>query len=194
MSVTIDVIDEAKRAQAILHEARIELLQHLQEPSSAAALARKPGSPRQRINYPRRELEAHRLIELVEERRRGNVTERIYRRTGDSYAISTAALGPLGTSTADIGDRFSSAFQIALASQAVSELGRLQSAAGAAGKKLPTFALEVGVRFASADTRNEFAEELSAAVADLVRKYNDENAPEGRSFKFYLGAYPKPKT
>ncbi len=177
----------------MLHTTRLELLENLGEPSSAAALARRLGLPRQRVNYHLRELEAQRLIELVEEHRKGSCVERVYQRTGWSYAISTAALGRLGTMPDDIHDRFSSAYQIWLASRAVRDLGYLQSGARAAGKKLPTFALEVEVRFASANTRSEFAEELAACVADLVRKYHDDKTGGGRKFRFYLGAYPRPK-
>lgn len=193
VAVDVDVIQEPRRAQALLQEARLRLLTNLAEPASAAALARKLDLPRQRVNYHLRELEAQKLVELVEERRRGNVVERIYRRTARSYAISTAALGGLGTSPEDIQDRFSSAYQIALASRAIRELATLRAGAEAAQKKLPTFALEVEVRFASAAARSEFAEELAAAVADLVRKHHDEKAKGGRWFRFHLGAYPRPK-
>lgn len=193
MMVAIDVIADPRRAQVLLHKARVELLENLAEPASAAALARSLGQPRQRINYHLRELEGQRLIELVEEKRKGSVTERIYRRTGGSYAISSAALGGLGPRPADVQNRFSSAYQIAVASQVIRELAMLQVGANAAKKKLPTFALEVEVRFASADRRSDFAEELAAGVADLVRKYHDEKAPGGREFRFYLGAYPRPK-
>ena len=121
MPIPVDVIEEPKRAQVMLHSARLELLENLGEPSSAAALARRLGLPRQRVNYHLRELEAQRLIELVEEHRKGSCVERVYQRTGQSYAISTAALGRLGTMPDDICDRFSSAYQIALASQANGE-------------------------------------------------------------------------
>ncbi len=194
MAVAVDVIEEPRRAQALLQEVRIQILEHLAEPGSAAALARRLDLPRQRVNYHLRELEAQRLVELVEERRKGTVVERIYRRTGQSYAISTAALGSLGSSPEDIQDRFSSAYQIALASRAIRELAVLKAGAEADKKKLPTFALEVDVRFASAETRSAFAEELAATVADLVRKYHDEKARGGRVFRFYLGSYPRPKS
>ena len=193
MTLTVDVVDEPKRAQVLLHEGRLALLEHLEEPGSAAALARRLDLPRQRINYHLRELESQRLVELVEERRKGSCVERVYRRTGRSYAISTAALGRLGSRPEPGQDRMSSDYQIALASQAVRDLGSLQLGARAAGKKLPTFALEVEVRFASAETRHAFAEELSAAVAQLVRKHHDETAEGGREFRFYVGAYPTPK-
>lgn len=193
MPLPIDVIEEPKRAQVMLHSSRLELLENLGEPGSAADLARRLGLPRQRINYHLRELEAQKLIEVVDETRKGSCVERRYRRTGDRYTISTAALGSLGSMPEDIQDRFSSAYQIALASRAVRDLGRLQSGAARAGKKLPTFALEVEVRFGSAGKRNEFADELAACVAELVRKYHDEKTAGGRKFRFYLGAYPRPK-
>lgn len=193
MTIPVHVIEEPRRAHALLQGVRLELLENLAEPRSAAALARQMDLPRQRINYHLRELEAQGLIELVEEKRRGNVVERIYRRSGRTYALSPTTLGGLGTDPDAIEDRFSSAYQIALASRVIRELAALQAGAASARKKLPTFALEVDVRFASAARRNEFAEALAAAVADLVRRYHDDSAPQGRSFRFYVGAYPRPK-
>ena len=119
--------------------------------------------------------------------------ERVVRATARAFVISPETLGALAADPGKIQDRFSSAYQIALASQAIRDLAVMQPGAQAAGKKLPTFALAVEVRFASAAKRNEFAEELAAAVADLVRQYHDEKAPKGRTFRFYLGAYPRPK-
>lgn len=191
--VPVDVIDEPRRAQVLLHPARLELLEQLAEPGSAAGLARRLGLPRQRVNYHLRELEAQRLVEVVEESRRGNCVERVYRRTGGAYAISSAALGRLGSSPEDVQDRFSAAYQIALASRAIRDLGGLQEGARRAGKKLPTFALETEVRFASPETRHAFAEELSEAVAALVAKYHDDEAAGGRVFRFHVGAYPRPR-
>ena len=78
--------------------------------------------------------------------------------------------------------------------RAVRELGSLQAGAAAAKKKLPTFSLEVEVRFASAADRRAFAEELASTVAELVRKYHDEEAPGGRAFRFFAGGYPRPRS
>lgn len=191
-TLAVDVVEETERAQVLLHPARLELLANLTEPNSAAGLARRLGLPRQRVNYHLRELEAQRLVELSEERRNGSVVERFYRRTGEAYAISTAALGRLGTTPGEVQDRFSSAYQIALASQAVRDLGALQTGAKTAGKKLATFALELEVRFATAERRHAFAEELTAAVAGLVSRYHDESAASGRTYRFYVGAYQRP--
>ena len=51
-------------------------------------------------------------------------------------------------------------------------------------------ALEVEIRFASAESRNAFAEELAEHVARLAAKYHDESAEGGRKFRFFGGVYP----
>ena len=188
----IEVVDEATRARALMHPARRALLECLDEPSSAAALARRLDQPRQRVNYHLRELESEALVEMVEERRRGSVTERVYRRVGRSYAISSAALGRLGSRPEQVRDRFSSDYQIALAARAVEELGALREGADAAGKKLATLSLETEVAFESPEERHAFAEELSRAVAELSARYHRPDADGARAFRLYVGAYPRP--
>ena len=81
----------------------------------------------------------------------------------------------------------------AVASQAIADLAALRQGAAAAGQALPTFTLEASVRFADAKARSAFTQELADAVADLVRRYHDDRAPRGRTFRFYLGAYPQKK-
>lgn len=193
MSTPVDVIEEADRAVAMLQPGRRELLALCAEPQSATALAERTGAPRQRINYHLQQLEKRGLLQVVSERRRGSVVERIYRRSGERYALSAQALGPLGATPEAVGDRFSSAFQIAVASRAVGELGALQRGAETAGKRLATLTLDSEVRFATPLARHAFATELSEAVAALVAKYHDGTTAEGRSFRLYVGSYPKPR-
>lgn len=193
MTEAVVVVGESKQARTLLHETRLEILERLSRPGSAASLARDMDLPRQRVNYHLRELEAQGLIEVQHENRRGSVRERIYRRTGDSYAISTDALGALGSRPEHVQDRFSSSYQIAVASQAIADLAALRAGAAAAGKKLATMCLEVDVRFADGATRSAFAQELADSIAALARKYHDETAAAGRTFRFYLGSYPRPQ-
>lgn len=193
MTIAVDVVADSARAAVLMNPVRQEMLRHLGEPSSAAAIARRMDLPRQRVNYHLRELESRELVELVEERRRGSVVERIYRRRGDSFAISPDALGGLGSDPGGVQDRFSAAFLIALASRSIRELGLMQRGAEEEGKRLPTLSLDVDVRFGSAARRNEFAERLTAFVGELAREYHDEEAPRGRDHRLVVGAYPKPK-
>src|SRR4051794_35841284 len=91
----VAVIDDPTAAQVTLDPVRARLLAALADPASASTLAAREGMPRQRVNYHLRTLERHGLLELVEERRRGNCTERVMQATAASYVISPAALSPL---------------------------------------------------------------------------------------------------
>jgi DNA-binding transcriptional ArsR family regulator len=187
----VEVVADLDRAQVLLHPTRLQILERLTGPGSAAALARQLGLPRQLVNYHLRELAREKLVALVETRTRGSVRERIWQRTGHSYAISIGALGNLGSSPDTVHDRYSSGYQIAVASEAIHELADLRAAAAKAGQKLATFSLDVDVRFADAASRSAFAQGLADAVAELVRKHHDERAPRGRWFRCYLGVYPR---
>ena len=87
----VDVIDDPAAAEASLDPIRSRLLAALTEPASAAALAARVGLPRQKVNYHLRTLEQHGLVELVEERKRGGLTERVLQATAASDVIPPAA-------------------------------------------------------------------------------------------------------
>ena len=72
----VSVISDHSVAEASLDPIRARLLAQLREPASASGLAERFGLPRQKVNYHLRLLEQHGLVELVEERRKGNCTER----------------------------------------------------------------------------------------------------------------------
>ncbi|HVQ87270.1 MAG TPA: helix-turn-helix domain-containing protein, partial [Actinomycetes bacterium] len=88
----IAVIDNAAAAEVSLDPVRAQLLAALAKAQSATMLAARIGLPRQKVNYHLRALERHGLVELVEERRKGNCTERVLQATAQSYVISPAAL------------------------------------------------------------------------------------------------------
>ena len=186
----IQLIQQPERAAALLHPLRQEILEVLREPGSATSVAEGLGLPRQRVNYHLRELEKEGLVEFVEERRKGNCMERLFRSTARHYLITPEVLGDLTADPDEIRDRFSSTYLVAMAAQAIRELGTLRSQADEAGKRLATFSLGSEISFASVADRNAFAEELSNAVALLVAKYHDDCAPDARRFKLFLAAYP----
>src|SRR3954465_1024058 len=88
----VTVIDDPAAAEASLDPIRARLLAELAEPGSASTLATRVGLTRQKANYHLRALERHGLVELVEERRKGNCTERVLQATAASYVISPTAL------------------------------------------------------------------------------------------------------
>ncbi|OLR91276.1 ArsR/SmtB family transcription factor [Actinokineospora bangkokensis] len=186
----VAVIEDPAAAEVALDPVRARLLAALVEPGSAAALAAVVGLPRQKVNYHLRALERHGLVELAEERRRGNVVERVMRATAAEFVISPAALAAVAPDPRRRPDQLSARWLVALAARTVREVGRLIAGANAAGKPLATYAADAEVTFASAADRAAFATELQAAVADLVRRYHSADAPGGRKHRFFAGLHP----
>ena len=174
------VIDEPAAAEASLDPIRTRLLAALAQPGSASALAVKLGLARQKVNYHLRTLERHGLVELVEERRKGNVTERVMRATAASYVISPSAMAALAPDPDRSPDQLSALWLVALAARVVNEVGQLIGRSRRARRPLATFGMDAEIRFASASDRAAFAAELSETVERLVATYHDEFAAGGR--------------
>jgi DNA-binding transcriptional ArsR family regulator len=190
----VAVIQDPAAAEVSLDPIRARLLAELAEPASATMLAARVGLPRQRVNYHLRSLEQHGLVELVEERRKGNCTERLLRATAASYVISPAALDAVAPDPARSPDRLSARWLLAVASRLVRETGELITGAAKARKPLATFAIDGEVRFASAADRAAFAQELAGAVTALVGRYHDETAAGGREHRVIVAVHPSVKS
>lgn len=188
--IDVAVIEDPAAAQAALDPARERLLARLAEPRSAAMLAAEAGLPRQQVNYHLRTLERHGLVELVEERRKGNMTERLLQATAESFVISPAALAAVAPDPARAPDRLSARWLLALAAQLVRDVGSLITASAKAGKRLATFGMDGEVRFATAADRAAFTAEMTQAVAALVAKYHDEHAAGGRTHRLVIALHP----
>jgi DNA-binding transcriptional ArsR family regulator len=186
----VTVIDNAAAAEVSLQPIRARLLAALAEPGSASSLAAHIGLSRQKANYHLRALEEHGLLELVEERRKGNCTERVLQATAASYVISPSALAEVAPDPARRPDQRSARWLLAVAARLVREVGDLINASGAAGKPLATLGIDSEVRFASARDRSAFATELAEAINGLVAKYHDEQAHHGRTHRFVVALHP----
>ncbi|MCC8248010.1 ArsR/SmtB family transcription factor [Saccharothrix luteola] len=186
----VAVIEDPAVAEVSLDPVRARLLAELAEPSSATMLAARIGLPRQKVNYHLRTLEQHGLVELAEERRKGNMTERVMRATAASYVISPTALAAVQPDPGRAPDRLSARWLLAVAARLVRDVGNLLTGAAKADKKVATFALDGEVRFATAADRAAFAEELATAVTTLVAKYHDEAAPGGRAHRVVVAVHP----
>ena len=150
----LEVVRQPDAAAALLDPVRQQLLPELAEPDSASGLARRLRLPRQRINYHLRALETAGLVELVEERRKGNCIERVVRATARAFVISPEALGPLGLTAETVRDRFSSAYLVAAAGQRhPRRRSPSRRGPGKEKKRLATLTLEADVRFRDARRR-----------------------------------------
>ena len=86
----VAVIEDASAAEVSLDPIRARMLAELAEPHTATTLAARLGLARQTVNYHVKTLEQHGLVELVEERRKGNMTDR-----AGSGATAASAAGEI---------------------------------------------------------------------------------------------------
>jgi DNA-binding transcriptional ArsR family regulator len=189
----VTVIEDPAAAEVSLDPVRTRLLAELVEPASATMLAGRVGLARQKVNYHLRALERHGLVELVEERRKGNMTERMMRATAGAYVISPVALAAVQPDPARSPDRLSARWLLAVAAQLVRDVGTLVTGSARAGKPLATFAMDGEVRFATAADRAAFATELASTVTTLVAKYHDGDAEGGRPHRIVIALHPSVK-
>ena len=177
---------------ALVDPVRFRILGLLRQPRSAADIARALGTSRQRVAYHVRALRRDRLVETALTRRKGNCVERLLRVTARVHTIAPDLVGALGVDPETVQDRLSSAYLGAVAARMTHEVTTLERRARDAGKKLPTLTLHSTVRFVSPSEQHAFAEELTRAVTQLVARYNNDSAENGRAFTVVAAAYPAP--
>lgn len=188
----IAVIDDPAVAETLLAPIRSRLLVELAEPASASMLAERVGLPRQKVNYHLHALAESGLAEFVTERRKGNMTERLFRASAERYVITPDVLRDLAPDPARSPDQLSAAWLLALGARLVRDVGRLVRGAARARKPLATFAIDAEVNFASARDRAGFAADLARLTAELVDRYHDDQAPGGRRHRLVIALHPLP--
>ncbi len=188
----LDVIDQPAAAIAALDPIRSRILAELAEPGSASTVAATLGLPRQKVNYHLRLLEQHGLVELVEERPRRGLTERVVRATARAYVVAPPQVGRDAADPERV-NRLSSRYLIALAARVVHEVSALTRRADKAGRPLATLAIDTDVRFANAGDRAAFTRELTEGVTALAARYHDEIHPGGRWHRLVVVAHPRPR-
>lgn len=187
---TVEVVRDPETMAVLLDPERRRLLEALrEEPDSASGLARRLGDSRQRLNYHLRALEEAGLLEILEERRRGNCVERVLRVVARRFVVDPAALGELAAEPEELGDRFSATYLIALAARAIRELAGLQDRAARQDERLASAGLEARVKLPHPEDFDAFVQDLSEAVARVVARHHDDRAG-GRPFRVIAGAYP----
>jgi DNA-binding transcriptional ArsR family regulator len=194
----LDVVDDAERAVALLQPLRLQILEALAQPDSAAGLARRLRLSRQKVNYHVRALARAGFLRRAGRRRKGNMTEQQYRASALGYVLSPELLGRLGADVDRFQDAFSAGHLLALTSQAQAEVGLAVRLAREQGKRLATLSATADLRFESAEQRAGFAEALQKALLDVVARHAspasrpDGSPAPGRLYRLIVGAYPIP--
>src|SRR6185295_11866948 len=139
--IPIASLTSTTAAAALLDDTRLTILGHLRQPGSAASVAAQLNAPRQRIGYHIRELERVGLVMPVAERAHGGLVERLVQSAAAGYVVAPQALGPVAPTTTSITDRFSTAYQLAVASRIIRDLSELRTRAERSRKTVPTLTI-----------------------------------------------------
>lgn len=175
--------------EAALDPTRAAILDALAEPGSASTVAAALGSTRQKVNYHLKTLEAHGLVELVEERAWGGITERMLRRSARHLVASPDVIQRSRLDPSEVSDRLSASYLVAVNARNVTEMGAIANRA-VAGTRVPTLTVDTVIGFASAEDRAAFATDLQSAVAALAARYHHD---DGRPHRLTISSYPRPK-
>jgi DNA-binding transcriptional ArsR family regulator len=188
--IPIASLTSTDAAAAMLDDTRLAILGQLREPGSAASVAARLNAPRQRIHYHIRQLENAGLVAPVSERLHGGLVERLVQASAAGYVVAPQALGPVAPNASSIVDRFSTAYQLAVASRIIRDLSELRSRAERARKTVPTLTVDTQVRLGSAEAQHAFANDLANAVARVIEKHHDDRTPNGRVFACTVTVHP----
>lgn len=186
----LEVIEDPRAAAAVLDPMRHRLLGELREPASASMLPNRLEIPRQKITYHLNQLAELGLVNEVELRHRGIMTERLMQATAASYVISPKSIAALPPVPKALKGEFSATWLLALAARTIREIGSLILGARIAGKSFGTFSIDVDLVFANARDRAGFSRDLGLAVAELTAKYHDMNSTSGRAHRLVIALHP----
>jgi DNA-binding transcriptional ArsR family regulator len=185
----IHVIEDLDRANVVLHPLRLRLLGELEEPDSAAGVARRLGLSRQHVNYHLRQLEAAGLVETVGERKQRGCVERLVRAVARAFVISPRTLGAVAADPDRVDREQTDEYLVAAAARVIDEVAGMGAVDGA-GRRLRALTVRAEVQLTAPGLQRMFMEELSEAVDRVVARYHDERGEGGRRLRVLVGAYP----
>lgn len=174
--------------QALCHPTRIEILEALREPASAAAVARALGQPRQRINYHLKALEGAGLVEPVGTRRSGNFMESLYRAVARSFVVAPEVAWKSGRRMEALRSQHALETLVALGERLQQDAAELLDRAAFDGEEIASAAVSAETRFANPEDRAAFMREYLETTRRLLDRYG---AREGAPYRVVLAAHPQ---
>ena len=185
---SVRVLVDPEALQVLGHPLRVQILESLREPASAAAVARRIGQPRQKVNYHLKELEQAELVEQLRERRVGNFVESIYRAVARSFLVSPEVAWSDPRRLETLRQQHSLQTLVALGERLQRDAAVLVDRAAFEGEEIASASVEAEARFASEAEREAFLDEYLRATAELLDKYGKK---KGAAYRIVLAAYPE---
>lgn len=179
------VISDLETLKAVAEPTRASILEHLAEPLSVSQLARALDVPRTRLYHHIDLLRSKGLIEVVEERRVGAMTEQLYAPTAKTFRPDPQLL-----TTGDLEERVD-ALTTLLFDTTKSDLRR-SLLSGDVSLERREGLREIGLGRTIAFLTAAQAEEFIADVEALAARFDEAHQPsdEARPFALTWAVYP----
>ena len=180
-------VRDAETLQALAHPIRVQVLEALREPASAAAVARQIGLPRQKVNYHLKELDRAGLVQQVGERRVGHFVETVYRAVARTFLVSPQVAWAGNRRFETLAQQHSLETLVLLGERLQHDAASLLDRAAFDGAQIASASVSAEVSFESEADREAFLGEYLRATADLLEKFGKRG---GAPYRVVLAAYP----
>ena len=180
-------VRDSATLQALAHPIRVQVLEALRDPASAAAVARRIGLPRQKVNYHLKELERAGLVQPVGERRVGNFVESVYRAVARTFLVSPEVAWADQRRGETLRSQHSLETLVLLGERLQHDAAALLDRAAFDGEQVPSASVVAEARFDSEEHREAFFTEYMQATARLLERYGNKR---GAAYRVVMAAYP----
>lgn len=181
-------VSDPDTLQALGHPTRVQILDALREPGSAAEVARRIGQPRQRTNHHIHALEVAGLVERVGEKRTGNFVSVLYRSVARAFVVSPRVAWGDPRRLQAMRSQHSLETLVVLGERLQTDAAALLDRAAFDGDEIASAAVTAELRFADESDRSAFMNEYLEALAELMEKYGSKG---GEPYRVVLAAYPE---
>lgn len=184
----IQVLEGSEALQVLGNPLRVQILEALREPSSAAAVARQIGQPRQKVNYHLKELEGAGLVRQIRERRVGNFVESIFQAVARSFLVSSEVAWSDPRRLEALRRQHSLQTLFVLGERLQRDAAVLVDRAAFGGEEIASASVTAEVGFADEAEREAFLDDYLKATTELLDRYGKKG---GDQYRVILAAYPK---
>jgi DNA-binding transcriptional ArsR family regulator len=187
---TVQTLTDPRQIQALAQPLRVDVLEALREPDSAAGVARAIGKTRQSVNYHLNALKQVGLIRHTGERRRGNFMEQLYQSVARRFVISPDFGWDADRLAATLADQISLSQLAGLGARLEQDAQALLDRAAFDGEQIASLAIEADLRFEDDQARRAFMQDYVETLKALLTKHG---AARGAPFRVVMAAYPQPE-
>ncbi len=173
---------------ALSHPTRVQMLESLREPASAAAVGRRIGQTRQHVNYHLKALEEAGLVERVGQRQNGNFVETLYRAAAHSFVVSPEVAWSDPRRIEVLRSQHSLRTLVAIGEGLQRDAIVLLDRATFEGEQIASAAVSAETHFASEEDRAAFLREYLEVTRDLLERHG---TVEGAQYRIVLAVHPQ---